>query len=109
MVEVDRGNGDEDISILDTSIGMLGSFPLEASSLELGTVAKHCGMFDLVVISTTDGMKTSDFLLEIMFNIDETIVGMVSFSDTTPLVVSSEVVVSFNLVSDRLQLVSFGL
>ena len=58
MVEVDRGSGDEDISVLDTSIGMLGSFPLEAGSVELGAAAEHCGMFDLVVISTTDGTKT---------------------------------------------------
>ena len=109
MVEVDRGPGDEDIFVLDTSIGMFGSFPLEASSVELGAAAEHCGMFDLVVVSTTDGMETNDVVPEIMFDVDEPIVGMVPASDTTPLVVSSEVVVSSGLVGDRLQLVSSGL
>lgn len=106
MVEVDRGSGDEDISVFDTSIGMFGSFPLEAGSVELGAAAEHCGMFDLVVVSTTDGTETSDVVPEIMFDVDKPVVGMVPASDATPLAVSSEVVVSFGLVSDRLQLVS---
>lgn len=59
-------------------------------------------MFDLVVVSTTDGTKTSDVVPWIMFDVGELVVGLVPVCDTTPLEVSSEVVVGLGLVSDQL-------
>lgn len=106
MVEVDRGSRYEDISILDTSIGMLNSFPLEAGSVELGAAADCCGMLEMMVVSTTDGTTTSDVVSEIMCDVGKPAVGMVPASDTTPLAMPSEVVVSFGLVSDHLQWVA---
>lgn len=106
MVEVVRDSGDGDAFILDTSVGMFGLFAVEVGSVELGTTVEHCGMFDLVVASTTDSTKTSDVEPEIMSDVGVPAVDLVHVSDTTPLAVSSEEVVSSVLVSDQLQLAS---
>ena len=44
MVEIVKDSGDRDASILDTSIGISGSFPLELGLVELGVAADCCGM-----------------------------------------------------------------
>lgn len=106
MVETVRDSGVGDASILDTSIGIFITLPLGIGSVELGATVDCCGMPDMVVVSTTDGMETSDDVSEIICDIGESTVGMVPASDTTPLAMSSKVVVSSGLVSDQLQLVS---
>ena len=57
-------------------------------------------------VSTTDGTETSDVVSEIMCDVGKLAVGMAPASDTTPLAMPSEVVVSFVLVSDQLQWVA---
>jgi len=109
MAEIVRDSGDGDASILDTNIGISGSFPLESGSIELGAVADFCGVPDMVVTSSTNGTKTRDVVSKTMCDVGQLIVGMVPTSNTTPFAMSSEVVVSSNLVNDRLQLVTFGL
>ena len=100
MAKSVRDSGDGDASILDTSIGISGLFPLESSSVQLGAPADCCGMPDMVAVSTTDGTEARD-VSGIMCDVGEPAVGMVPGSDTTPLAVSSEVVVSAGVVSDR--------
>ena len=90
MVEIVRDSGEGDASILDTSIGISGSFPLGSSSIELGAAANCCGMPDMVVVSTTDGTETRDVVSEIMCDVGEPVVGTIPTSDITPLVMSSE-------------------
>ncbi len=107
MAKIFRDSGDGDASILDTNIGILGSFPLELGSVELGVVADCC-MLDMVVASSIDGTETRD-VSKIMCDVGESAIGMVPTSNTTPLVISLEVVVSSNMVNDQLQLVSSGL
>ena len=102
-------SGVRDAFILDTSIGISRTLPLGTGSVELGVAADCCSMPNMVVVSSSNGTETSDVIPKIMFDVDEPTVGMVPTSDTTPLVVSSEVVVSSGLVGDRLQLVSSGL
>lgn len=106
MAESVRDSGAGDSSILDTSIGISGSFPLESGSVQLGATTNCCGMPAMAVVSTPDGTETRDVVSGIMCDVGEPAVGMVPGSDTTPLAVSSEVVVSADVVSDRLQLVS---
>ena len=106
MAKIVRDSGDGDASILDTNIGISGSSPLESGLVELGAAADFCGMLDMVVTSSTNGMKTRDVVSKSMCDVGQLIVGMVPTSNTTPFAMSSEVVVSSNLVNDRLQLVT---
>ena len=89
MVKIVRESGDGDASILDTSIGISGSFLLESGLVELDVVVDYCGMPDMVVASTTDGTETKDVLSEILCDVVEPKVGMVPASDTTPLAMPS--------------------
>ena len=106
MVEIVRDRGDGDASILNTSIGISGSFPLVLGSAKLGAVPNCCGMPNMVVAFTIDGTETKDVVSELMCDVDESTVGMVPTSDTTPLAMPLEVVASSELVSDQLQWVA---
>jgi len=100
MAEIVRDSGDGDASILDTNIGISGSSPLESGSVELGVAIDCCGMPDMVVTSSTNGTKTRDDVSKTMCDVGELTFGMVPTSNTTPLVISSEIVVNSNMVND---------